>query len=420
MSPLQIANGAAPSPIQYIRQLLGPDALLIAVHRGTKRPKRRNWPRITSEKMSDPSYLASLNHDANLGVSLGAASKGLCTIDIDDDAELDRFLNLNPQLRETLTTKRVRGANLWIQLSDATCPATTVLRRADGSKYGEFRSTGAQTVIHGAAVDRRKRENMPTAYRILRASAPIRCRSADIKLPYDQTLTAAPALSPLSEFCNPVSLCSMPLYDTRGAETIVSSIRAAKENDAELQRLFPRLADLYRKWIEPRFRAIANARNNFITDSIPFLYQAVSPEAALGLSMFFYDKHRSLFHDTRADHERETIAMLKTVETNYPLKLNNGEREVYSLLAPFEQNVFRICRDLALHEQPCKQRMTFFMSCKEMADRLGVDPRTIHRVFRRFEFDYKLMNCTQKGKVWTNGERPEASYYRWLLPANAR
>lgn len=218
-----------------------------------------------------------------------------------------------------------------------------------------------------------------------------------------------------------MSLCPVSLCDIQDAEAIVRSIREAKENDAELDRLFlPRLANLYRKWIEPRFRAIAGARNNFIVESIPFLYRCVSPGAALRLSLFFYDKHRALFHDTREDHQRETIAMLKTVENDYPSKLNEMERSAYSFLTPLEQNVFRICRDLALHRSRGKQSMIFFMSCKEMADRLGVDRKTVYRIFQRFEFDYNLMKCTEKGKLWKVGERPEASYYRWLLPADAR
>ena len=64
-----------------------------------------------------PAYLASLNHGQNIGVLLGAASEGLCTIDVDDDDRLEAFLSLNPCLRESLISRGSRGGNVWIQES---------------------------------------------------------------------------------------------------------------------------------------------------------------------------------------------------------------------------------------------------------------------------------------------------------------
>ena len=54
-----------------------------------------------------PGYLANLNHGHNIGVLLGQASNGLCTIDCDDDAALEAFLRCNPQLRDSLISRGV-------------------------------------------------------------------------------------------------------------------------------------------------------------------------------------------------------------------------------------------------------------------------------------------------------------------------
>ena len=78
----------------------------------------------------------------------GAPSGGVCSIDIDDDARVEPFLALNPQLRETLFTSGKRGGNLWVKIRGQ-FPGPVKLETRDGKAWGEWRSTGNQTVIHG-------------------------------------------------------------------------------------------------------------------------------------------------------------------------------------------------------------------------------------------------------------------------------
>jgi hypothetical protein len=61
-----------------------------------------------------PEYLASVNPGQN--VLLGAASEGLCFIDIDNDNQLEAFLRLNPGLRESLISRGARNGNVWIRV----------------------------------------------------------------------------------------------------------------------------------------------------------------------------------------------------------------------------------------------------------------------------------------------------------------
>ena len=75
----------------------------------------------------------------------------------------------------------------------------------------------------------------------------------------------------------------------------------------------------------------------------------------------------------------------------------------------------RIVRDLALWSEPKRGSFKFFMSCKQLADRLGIDRRNAHRILRRFEEEYWLIKCVAKGKLWVAGEEPRASEYLWLL-----
>jgi P4 family phage/plasmid primase-like protien len=126
------------------------------------------WQSLTADKMSDPAYLAKLNHGGNIGVLLGKNSGGVCTIDIDRDEAVEQFLELQkPQIREALRTRRVRGGNVWLRIRGA-YPSSAKLKTTDGEDWGEWRANGNQTVIYGKAIDPKKGETEPTKYRIVR------------------------------------------------------------------------------------------------------------------------------------------------------------------------------------------------------------------------------------------------------------
>ena len=105
-----------------ILKLLG-DVVLIPIYPLTKKPAVKNWQRLTRESMRDPNYLRSFA-GKNIGVVLGKASGGLCSIDVDIDADVEPFLVKNPRLRDTTRTKRVRGCNFWVYV-DGDFPAST-------------------------------------------------------------------------------------------------------------------------------------------------------------------------------------------------------------------------------------------------------------------------------------------------------
>ena len=97
--------------------------------------------------MRDPVYLAELT-TGNIGVAQGAVSNGLCSIDLDVDAEIDGFLTLNPKLRTTLRTKGERGCNVWFRNVGESCPTSKIKTNGERS-WGEFRGSGSQTIIYG-------------------------------------------------------------------------------------------------------------------------------------------------------------------------------------------------------------------------------------------------------------------------------
>lgn len=139
-------NDSSASPARHLMSLLDPVVLLRA-NLGEKGPRWRGWQNTTIEKMKDEHYLRALDK-GNIAVLTGAPSGGLCSIDIDDDEAVEPFLALNPRLRETLRSRGRRGCNVWVRI-DGAYPPPSDIKKPDGSAWGEWRSTGVCTTIHG-------------------------------------------------------------------------------------------------------------------------------------------------------------------------------------------------------------------------------------------------------------------------------
>jgi P4 family phage/plasmid primase-like protien len=130
-----------------LQELLGNKVVLIPIPEGKKAPVTKGWQNITQSQMQNLGYQAQLAN-GNIGVLLGAASNGLCAIDIDSDRELEAFLDLNPALRKTLITRGARGAQIWCVVQGE-YPPLTKLKTETGEDYGEWRADGGQSVVHG-------------------------------------------------------------------------------------------------------------------------------------------------------------------------------------------------------------------------------------------------------------------------------
>ncbi len=135
-----------PARVQQIDTLLGGNTVLLPIAEGCKAPTFKGWQEITASRMNDRDYLSRFV--GNIGVLLGKASNNLCSIDIDDDGDIDAFVALNPNLALTLRTRGSRGANFWVRV-EGEYPKLTKLTSKDGRDWGEWRADGGQTVIDG-------------------------------------------------------------------------------------------------------------------------------------------------------------------------------------------------------------------------------------------------------------------------------
>jgi phage/plasmid-associated DNA primase len=183
----QDGGGTSSSIVDELRNLLGNDVVLLPIKRGDKGlsgKEMEGWQTFTAEKMQEPEYLARLNDDSNIGVLLG---NGRVTIDQDRDETVEPFLKLNPRLRETLRSRRKRGCNFWLRIK-GDYPKSCKLTTRSGEEWGEWRAAGNQTVIYGEAIDRKKGETEPTAYKIQNRARPIELAFGEIRWPDDLVL----------------------------------------------------------------------------------------------------------------------------------------------------------------------------------------------------------------------------------------
>ncbi len=139
-------------PVERIRVRLGNGVVILAVARGEKRPKLTGWEKIGLPSMDDPTYLATLNHGCNLGVSLGHISGGLCALDFDADSDADAFLAVNPSLRGAFRSRGARGCQVWVRIRGE-FPASCNVKDGSDRKVCEWRADGRQSVVHGLHPD---------------------------------------------------------------------------------------------------------------------------------------------------------------------------------------------------------------------------------------------------------------------------
>ena len=144
----QPINDSSELPAGHLISLLGGDVVLLPSTKGMKGPRWEGWQKTTIDRMRDEDFILEINSAEGIAVLTGEPSGGLCSIDIDDDEMVEPFLALNPKLRETLRSRGRRGCNLWVRI-DGAYPRPCAIKQAEGNPWGEWRSTGVCTMIHG-------------------------------------------------------------------------------------------------------------------------------------------------------------------------------------------------------------------------------------------------------------------------------
>jgi hypothetical protein len=199
---------------EQISNQLGP-CVLLPIPKGTKGPVIKGWQKLTRADMT-PQFLSGFN-GANIGVLLGKASDGLCTIDADSDDRLAQILEINPDLADTLQSRGQRGGNLWIRVQ-GDFPLSCKLKTIDGQDWGEWRADGNQTVFHG-------RHPSGCDYST-NGKKPIEIAFEEIRWPQDLDLPWQRAAEPDKQSTHPPGWIILPSEGIGNLESAQTAFRA--------------------------------------------------------------------------------------------------------------------------------------------------------------------------------------------------
>jgi hypothetical protein len=378
------------------------DAVLLPIRSGTKRPNRKAWQNLTFADTQEPNFQRALRSAPAIGVSLGRASGGLCSIDFDDDDFLNRFLELNPKLVATLRTTARRGANLWIVLEGAPPPSRKLV--FEGAAVGEFRSDGNQTLIAGLHPE-------GFTYQRLVDAPPVRLRYSEIHWPIG---TEGPPPPP--SYSSQSSESSPDLHhfhDLRDLHNIGQRIQAS-EAAREKLKSDPKLERLYQKFIERKIIVRSGMRNSGLVAMTTFLFRAVGKGRLMELASAFHQMNQDVFNDPLEQHMKEANAHCDACEREWFASLSDSERKAITGLPEGHVAAFRICRELAAYPDDSMPADHFFLSYDDLGARLGLYSVQAQRIIRIFE-GVGWLEIIQIGTRHTTGQRGRATRYRWLL-----
>ena len=389
-----------------LQSLLGVRAVLLPVKSRTKYPPLKQWQDTTYEDTQEEAYQQKLESHGNTGILLGEASEHLCSIDFDDDEALTDFLKNNSSLRVTLQTTAKRGANLWV-IINGDYPRSEQLKDRLGKPIGEWRANGNQTIIQGIHPE-------GNSYNIKVNRPPVRINYSDL----NWGNIIPPRLCHIDDTDHTddieyTEIQSIQTNNKGGEETTLIE----KENRAEkaLTKLKsnPSLWKLYQQYIQHKFTPQQGERNNQLVSMVTFLAQAVSRQRVIELTKAFYEVNQDVFADSMDQHMAEAESHLIATLEQWESELTTADKAHLNSIPPLQREAYRICRDLAQHENDQCSRGSFYLSCDDLARRLDTDIKKAHRILAQFA-SIGILSIILKGTRYSKGSRGKATTYKWL------
>ncbi len=175
---------------------------------------------------------------------------------------------------------------------------------------------------------------------------------------------------------------------------------------------------LFEKLVCNRCKAAPGKRNELLIQMVTFLHGAVCEELALSFCSEFWKWNQTAWKDPLDQHTAEARAHWRTLQADYPSRLTDRERNLYSALQKREQIFFRICRSFAYGESRHEEEMTFDIPMQHYGSRMGLDGKQVSRMiddFIRWGAIERIRRGTQTKQIDGNIQHGNAGVYRWLL-----
>ena len=175
----------------------------------------------------------------------------------------------------------------------------------------------------------------------------------------------------------------------------------------------PEMKQLWKIHIERGLEIEFSKRNETLVKLIARCFHRLSNHQILFFAEAYYEIYKPFFKDSLEQHMKEAKAMLKAVQMSY-LQDFQDEQRMYQSLPEDIQNIYRICRDLALH--PDKLPIPYFvLSGNELGKRIAVS-RNIAAHQLNCLCSIGIISLMEKGEAWANGKPRKANIWKWELP----
>lgn len=201
-----------------------------------------------------------------------------------------------------------------------------------------------------------------------------------------------------------------PTSESKSESESISTQQAPHRfNSADLAKLFHSL-------VRCRVGTVhAGTRNAHLVELIPFLFSAVGEKVALTFAAEFHREHEDIFKNPIQRTLVESESLLRGVAVSYLAALPPETRTAYAALPDTQQAAFRVCRALATLECETHPPGQFFLSCANLAARLGIVSMAAHRILGGF-VGAGILEPVTKGKRREKGAQGIATTFKFLLP----
>lgn len=403
---MKFIKGEKRSPDDLLN-LLNVPAVLLPIRARFKRPIFSNWQKKTFKQSRSKAYLSELESHGNTGVLLGSPSQNLVSIDFDDPDFAERFKELNPWHSKTLRSDSQRGFNLWLVI-EGDYPERVIQLKSEAGKThgGEWRGGKGLTVIQGI-------HPSGTHYRITQEFPPLRLSFEDINFGGFDPRCHINDLNNLNDIKEGKELRggNTPRRTLAEKEARSQQAREKLKSDAEIWKL-------YSEFIDRRYMAAQGERNSQLVAMTTFLAFNTSEKITLRLVNSFYDLNEDVFTDSKEMHSSEATSQLKNLKARWIENLSEQERELLNGFPPTQQEAFRILKNLSeieAEDAPCG---VFYLSCRGLGRRLGIDRKQAHRIFSQFQ-SHEVIKLLKKGQQYAPGVKAKANVYKWIFGLKA-
>jgi hypothetical protein len=147
--------------------------------------------------------------------------------------------------------------------------------------------------------------------------------------------------------------------------------------------------------------------NEFRKGAVLALYHITTPDRVLLLILMYTTQFCPISWFDPDDIKTD----LNSLAQSFRRALIQKERKRYDSYDTLKQAAFRACRRLALGKNPRKATDDkFFMSCHQLALRLGVFDNTAYRILQRFRKD-QVIRRIRRGDLRSR----RASEFEWIM-----